>query len=238
MNAMHKIGLFSAIAVFCTWLGSPNANAGQVYLNGLATGAETATVNVQSFQSQKFNKTIKQEYDFSCGSAALATLLTFTYHRPVTESDVFASMYVNGNQPVIRKYGFSLLDMKDYLSRQGLPAGGFRAPLSKFIQVRVPGIVLINEHGYRHFVVLRGVENGRVLLADPAIGLRTESVADFQKQWAGVFFIILADIQVAQANFNGVQDWGSEPGAPVDLGRFAVNLATLQQVSIPNPASF
>jgi predicted double-glycine peptidase len=238
MNVMQKVGLFVLAVTSGLWLGTPDAHAGQIYLNGLTTGAGTASINVQSFQSRKFSTTIHQAYDFSCGSAALATLLTFSYHRPITEGDVFTSMFLKGDQPVIRQYGFSLLDMKNYLSRQGLPSGGFRAPLSKLAEVKIPAIVLIDEHGYRHFVVIRGIRDNEVLLADPAIGLRSESLSDFKKQWSGIFFIILADVHIAQANFNGTDDWAGEPGAPLDLSRFAVTLATLQMVTIPDSSRF
>lgn len=214
------------------------AQAGQIGLNGLATGAGTAIVDVQSFQARKFTTTIRQEYDFSCGSAALATLLLYTYHIQASETSVFSSMYLNGDRQAIQKSGFSLLDMKEYLSRQGLPSGGFRAPLEKLATLKIPAIVLINEHGYKHFVVLRGIRNGQVLLADPAIGLRTVSVSGFRKQWSGIFFIILARLDAARAGFNDGQDWSTEPDAPLDISRFMVNLATLQQVGVPDLSRF
>lgn len=217
---------------------APLCAHGQILLNGLATSSNTATVHVQSFEDLKFITTIKQKYDFSCGSAALATLLTYTYHIPTTENSVFASMFLNGDRTVIQQSGFSLLDMKEYLSRQGIPSGGFRAPLDKLVRVGIPAIVLINEHGYKHFVVLRGVRDGRVVLSDPAIGLRTVSVSQFNRQWSGIFFIILADIPTARAGFNNGQDWSGEPGAPVDLVRFMVDLATLEQVSVPDLRNF
>jgi predicted double-glycine peptidase len=234
----YKDGLFILAVAACAGLGTPRAHAGQIYLNGLTVGSGNATVSVKSFQERKFSTTIKQEYDFSCGSAALATLLTFSYQKPVVESDVFASMFLNGNQLEIRQYGFSLLDMKEYLARQGLPSGGFKAPLSKLAEVRVPAIVLINENGYRHFVVIRGIEDHKVLLADPALGLRAESIPEFQKQWSGIFFIVLADVPTAQANFNSADDWSAQPDAPLALSRFAVDLITLQQVTIPLSTRF
>ena len=147
-------------------------------------------------------------------------------------------MYENGDQKEIRQYGFSLLDMKNYLTRMGWSSGGFRASLSKLATVHIPAIVLINEHGYRHFVVLRGIRDGKVLLADPAVGLRTEDIPDFQKQWSGIFFIILTQIKLAQAGFNGDQDWNAQPGSPLELTRFALDRAMLQQVTILNPDQF
>jgi uncharacterized protein len=238
MSSMRRAALFMFAVTSCLLANGAVAKAGQIYLNGLALGAGAATVQVQSFQARKFSTTVHQEYDFSCGSAALATLITFTYHRPTTESAVFASMFENGDQPAIRQYGFSLLDMKNYLARIGLPSGGFRAPLSKLVDVQIPAIVLINEHGYRHFVVMRGVRDGKVLLADPAVGLRTESIPEFQKEWSGIFFIILKHVKLAQAGFNGDQDWNGQPGSPLELTRFALDLAMLQQVTILNPDQF
>jgi uncharacterized protein len=234
---MKRAGLAGGCLAAVLSFLSPCAH-GQILVNGLATGSNTASIHVQSFEDRKFITTIRQEYDFSCGSAALATLLTYTYHIPSTESTVFSSMYLNGDRQVIQQSGFSLLDMKEYLARNGVPSGGFRAPLDKLVSVGIPAIVLINEHGYKHFVVLRGVYDGRVLLSDPAIGLRTVSVSQFNRQWSGIFFIILADIPTARAGFNDGKDWSGEPGAPIDLSRFMVNLATLEQVSVPDAQRF
>src|SRR5690606_40798166 len=58
------------------------------------------------------------DLDFSCGSAATATLLTYQYGHPVTELEVFRQMYAQGDQARIRKEGFSLLDMRRYLQSQ------------------------------------------------------------------------------------------------------------------------
>ncbi|MBU6448430.1 MAG: C39 family peptidase [Rhodospirillales bacterium] len=215
-----------------------NARGEQISFNGLATGAGSANLNVQSFQALKFKTVVKQKYDFSCGSAALATLLLYTYHIQASETSVFTDMFLNGDRTAIQESGFSLLDMKNYLSRRGIPSGGFRAPLEKLAQIRIPSIVLINENGYKHFVVLRGIRRGEVLLADPAIGLRRVSASVFQKQWSGIFFIILANISTARSDFNNGTDWSGEPGAPLDLAQFMVTLSALQQVSVPDLEKF
>ncbi|WBO59440.1 C39 family peptidase [Acidocella sp. MX-AZ03] len=230
----QSVGLLATMLA----LAPTNALAGQIPLNGLATGTGSANITVQSFQARKFNTTIRQQYDFSCGSAALATLLLYTYHIKASETSVFTDMFLNGDRKAIRESGFSLLDMKEYLSRRNIPAGGFRAPLHKLAEIKIPAIVLINERGYKHFVVLRGIRNGQVMLADPAIGLRSVSVSSFRQQWSGIFFIILAHLELARAGFNDGQDWSGEPSAPLDLSHFIINLATLQQVGIPDLEKF
>ena len=90
-------------------------------------------VPVRSMQALRFATTLRQQYDFSCGSAALATLLTHHYGFPVSESTVFAAMWAHGDQDKIRHEGFSLLDMQRYLAANGFQADGFRLPLAKLV---------------------------------------------------------------------------------------------------------
>lgn len=205
------------------------ARAGQLYLSGSQVGGGAARLKVESFQERKFRTTIAQQYDYSCGSAALATLLTYTYGQPTSEKTVFDSMFENGNKEIIGTEGFSLLDMKRYMARRDIRAEGFKAPLAKLIEVRVPAIVLINVRGYNHFVVLEGVQDGRVLMSDPAVGVRTASVSDFQAQWNGIFFLILADVETAQSRFNSSEKWATVPKAPNTLTRYVLDFAMLSQ---------
>ena len=55
-------------------------------------------LQVTSLKEARFKTTLPQQYDFSCGSAATATLLTFQYGYPVSEEDVFVQMYREGDQ--------------------------------------------------------------------------------------------------------------------------------------------
>ncbi|WP_204283799.1 C39 family peptidase, partial [Klebsiella pneumoniae] len=69
-----------------------------------------------------FRTVVRQQYDYSCGSAAVATLLRYHYGRPTVESDVFSAMWRSGDQAQIKRAGFSMLDMKRYLDSQGYMA--------------------------------------------------------------------------------------------------------------------
>jgi predicted double-glycine peptidase len=69
----------------------------------------TYSVPVTSMKELRFRGTTRQQYDFSCGSAALATLLTSHYGFPVSEEDVFKEMYARGDKDKIRREGFSPL---------------------------------------------------------------------------------------------------------------------------------
>lgn len=174
-------------------------------------------VGVVSLKQARFATTIAQRYDFSCGSAATATLLTYQYGMPVSEADVFLQMYANGDQARIRKQGFSLLDMRRYLQSHGFMADGFELPLDKLAEEGVPAIVLLNDRGYRHFVVVKGLRNGRVLLGDPARGTRAMPRSRFEALWDNrVLFVVHNRRELAR--FNQAADWRTAPPAPLEAG--------------------
>ena len=174
-------------------------------------------LQVTSLKEARFRTTVPQQYDFSCGSAATATLLTYQYGHPVSEEEVFVQMYRDGDQEKIRAEGFSLLDMRRYMQSKGFQADGFELPLDKLIEEGLPAIVLLNDRGYRHFVVIKGLRDGRVLVGDPARGTRAMSRARFEDLWDnGVLFVIHNRREVAQ--FNQPRDWRTAPPAPLQSG--------------------
>lgn len=187
----------------------PSAEAGRVKIN--AAGGYF-TVPVISLKEARFQTVIKQQYDFSCGAAAVATLLTFHYDRPTGEKEVFIAMWNGGDKERIQKQGFSLLDMKDYLTSQGYRADGYRVPLDKLVDAGVPAIVLINTKGYKHFVVIKGVQGDEVLVGDPALGMKVYPRAAFEAAWNGVIFTVRSD--AAQTHFNEDRDWRVRVKAP------------------------
>jgi predicted double-glycine peptidase len=217
----------AAVGFATAGLPAAPAGAGSVLLQNIGIGGAAFMMNVESFQEKKYQATLAQQYDFSCGSAALATLLTYNYNIPVSEQDVFKEMFDNGDKKVIAESGFSLLDIKNYLARHGLESNGYRAPLEKLAGVRLPAIVLVNVRGYSHFVVLEGMQDGYVLLSDPANGMRSEPVGEFENQWTGIFFLILTNAEQAQEHFNDKVRWAAAPAPPWELLRYTLDLTTL-----------
>jgi predicted double-glycine peptidase len=179
-------------------------------------------VPVTSMKAMRFKATLRQQYDFSCGSAALATLLTHHYHFPVDEQTLFKDMFLHGDQQKIRREGFSLLDMQRYLATRGFKADGFALPLQKLFDAKLPAIVLINEKGYHHFVVIKGEADGRILLGDPSSGTRAIARERFEQVWVNKMLFVIHDTPGAPA-FNAMADWRAAPRAP--LGDSVVNSA-------------
>ena len=187
-------------------------HAGTITLPGQIGG--TYTVPVVSMKEAKFSATVRQQYDFSCGSAALATLLTHHYGDPVKEEQVFAEMYERGDQAKVQKEGFSLLDMKLYLEAHGFQADGFEAPLEQLEAAHIPAIVLIRENGYHHFVVLKGIRDGRVLIGDSSSGTRAVPRADFESMWINRILFVVRNHQDIAA-FDRAADWRVTPRSPL-----------------------
>src|SRR3546814_10978015 len=99
-----------------------------------------------------FRSVIRQRYDFSCGSAALATLLTYNYGAPTSEAMPFRAMWEKGARETIGKVGFSMLDMKTYLASRGFRAGGYRSTVDHLNQVHLSTTVIKDPNGFSHFV--------------------------------------------------------------------------------------
>lgn len=196
---------------------------------GVAAGGVRPTLKVASLADRKFATIVRQQYDFSCGSAAVATLLTYHYGRETTERDAFQSMWDVGDQNRIRQFGFSLLEMKRYLESIGLKADGFRLTLDRIAEIGVPGIALIEVKGYRHFVVIKGMTRDTVLIGDPAKGLTKRSRKEFESHWDGTILFVRSDLARGKLAFNKSDEWGLSPGAP--YGR-ATDVESLQSVAI------
>lgn len=203
------------------------AHAGTLPILGV--GGAGYSVPVTSLKEARYKATVHQQYDFSCGSAAIATLLTHHYGYPVGEQAVFQEMYAKGDQKKIRREGFSLLDMKRYLKARGFEADGFQQPLEKLESARLPAIVLINDKGYYHFVVIKGIRDGRILIGDSATGIRAMSRKNFESIWVNRLLFVIHNHQ-DRVRFNVAADWDSVPRAPLAT---ALNGGAMDHIALP-----
>jgi len=172
------------------------------------------TVPIKSYREVVFGEVLRQKYDFSCGSAALASLLSFHYEMPSDEQVIFQDMFDNGDKKLIEKKGFSLLDMKLYLHSVGLNADGFKLKLEKIRKLGVPGITLVNFDGYLHFVVIKGMNDESVILGDPSRGTMTMKYREFAEYYTGIVLLIRNKAEVGRASFitdNAFSVYASSP---------------------------
>lgn len=143
---------------------------------------------VKSLLEMRQNHVIVQNYDLSCGAAALATILDFQYGEHVTEKQVAEGLvsrkiYIEHPELIRIRQGFSLFDMKRYVDRLGFVGIGYGHLELKDILHLAPIIVPVSPVGYNHFVIFRGMMGDEVLLADPAFGNRAMSLRKFERIW-------------------------------------------------------
>jgi len=154
----------------------------------LVSLCEAASPSVRSLLEIRQQNIVMQEWDLSCGAAALTTLLRYQHGDTVTEKQVALGLidrdiYIANPDLVRMRQGFSLLDLKRYVDARGYRGLGFGRMTLDDLTRRAPILVPISVFGYNHFVVFRGQLGNRVLLADPAWGNRTMTIAEFEKAW-------------------------------------------------------
>lgn len=147
-------------------------------------GAGPQSLRMEPFSELKYHNIVRQAYDYSCGSAALVTILNFHLGLKVTEQESMEGMMEKGEKDkIIERRGFSLLDMKRYLASIGVDSAGFKAEIADLLTLGQPAIVPIEYGGFKHFVVLRGVRDGLVYLADPSAGNIIFPLREFATLW-------------------------------------------------------
>lgn len=147
---------------------------------------------IEPYSNIKFRNIVRQAYDYSCGSAALTTILQHYLGRNFQERQVMEGLLHYGeNERIVERRGFSMLDMKRLVTALGFPAGGFKAEMQDLIDLDHPAIVPIQYAGYKHFVVVKTVKDDRVFIADPSKGNLTFTIDRFQEAWdQNVLFVV------------------------------------------------
>jgi predicted double-glycine peptidase len=143
---------------------------------------------VRSLIELREENVVIQQWDLSCGAAALATILNYQHGDTVSEKEVAVAMmgrqeYIDDPSIVNYRQGFSLFDLKRFVDERGYNGVGLGQLKFGNLVDNAPIIVPVAMHGYQHFVVFRGVIEDRVMLADPAFGNRTLSRRQFEKVW-------------------------------------------------------
>jgi len=152
-----------------------------------------ATKTVRTLKDMRNARVVRQQWDMTCGAAALSTLLTYDFKDDTPETAVVVWILRRTSPVKVRALGgFSLLDLKHFAQARGYRAEGFsEMSLEELADLKLPAIVPIHSKGVDHFVIVRGVFGDRVVLADPAFGNMTMKSTQFQSVWKqGIAFIV------------------------------------------------
>ena len=156
-------------------------------------GPTLVSVPVTTLTAMRFKNVMHQTRDLSCGAAALGTILRYYYGEDLTEEQIINEGFQVGDTKKIQRDGFSMLELKKIAEKRGYQAGGFRIPdANKLAALKVPVITLVSVRGYNHFVVIKGVSDGRVYIADPAFGNRSLTLESFAADWDHVILVAVS----------------------------------------------
>ena len=129
---------------------------------------------------------VMQQRDFSCGAAAVATIVNHFWGDQATETGLLIALAMTLTEEELKdriENGLTLTDLKRVCERFGYQAVLGTLTLDRLAESKIPLLVGITVNGYDHFVVVRGVDDQYVYLADPAIGRQRVPLNEFAKQW-------------------------------------------------------
>lgn len=133
----------------------------------------------------------------------------------VDHGEIHALVGANGSGKSTLAY--LIMGCEGYLEAHGYEADGFVADVGKLVVAGIPAIALVKENGYFHFVVIKGMRDGRVLIGDPSVGTRAMPQRKFHDIWVNrILFVIRNKIEMA--SFNAEADWRAAPRGPIEGG--------------------
>ncbi|MFN4252846.1 C39 family peptidase [Deinococcus sp.] len=154
-----------------------------------STLAESVGVD---YRTLRYSSVVGQTTDFTCGPAALATLLTHYYGQPVSEQTLtersVADMQARGKEVV---EGITLLALRNALTTEDVLSAGYKLTLEQLRVVLAQGLPVVANVVYPkgHYYLVLAVDDQNVLLADPSWGVRSQPIRNFLNAWNGVVLI-------------------------------------------------
>lgn len=115
---------------------------------------------------------VRQQRDFSCGLAALATLLELQFGLAVSEQSLLEELLLIDERDVANA-GVSFAALVALANQRSIHGFGVSVNYTTLRKLRQPAIVALSVNGRDHFSVLKRIdETGNVWLADPSWGNR------------------------------------------------------------------
>lgn len=148
---------------------------------------------VVNWKEMRDKNVVKQGYDYSCGSGALATLMWIAFGDKASEAEII-KLIMQGKSDAeikdIEKKGYSLLELKQAAEKRGYTTAMYKLQLPHLRQLQGPVLIYIVRHGLKHFAVFKRISGDRVYLADPARGNIRMSLYRFEEEWPGYILAI------------------------------------------------
>lgn len=170
---------------------------------GVRVGSLRLIPEVESLEELRWKNITRQGWDISCGAAALSTVLVYHHGRQFSEMAITLTILKNSDPALVRaRGGFSLFDLKRFVHAVGLEGVGYGAlTLEDLERFDLPAILPVRIGELDHFVVFNQRIGEHVLLADPAFGNISFSLARFEQLWQSriAFYVVTAEEKAVMA---------------------------------------
>lgn len=187
--------------------------AGEVFVS---TPTMKGHIPIKTWKDLRDERVVKQDLDYSCGAASVATIMNGFYDIEVTEAELLKAMEEDG--------AASFQDLSEVVRSYGLKGVGVALSFEQLRQLKVPAIAYLKYRDDDHFSVVRGIDaDGGVILGDPSWGNRRFTKHQFLNMWEtrldeelkGKMLLLLPDgIEVATIDRSFF-----DPGAPSTLSK-------------------
>lgn len=145
---------------------------------------------IKSWIEFKNENLVRQGYDYSCGSATLATILKYYYDVPIEEKDVLDDILKSKGFDVSKKIllengntNLSFFDLSEFSKRKGFKAIGLAIDMDSLKNLEVPVILFVKVRKDEHFTVYKNMDENYVYLADPSFGNIKVSIDKFKEMF-------------------------------------------------------
>lgn len=147
----------------------------KIYINDNSVLIERSVKSWIEFRNADL---VRQQYDYSCGSASLATILKYYYgNSNITErgiiDEILKSKGYGLDENEVLKEGDNIIsfsDLSSYAQTKGFKAVGLAVDFDTLSKVKIPVIIFVSVRGIDHFSVYKGMDEEYVYLADPSFG--------------------------------------------------------------------
>ncbi|MGK7902466.1 MAG: C39 family peptidase [Hormoscilla sp.] len=134
---------------------------------------------ITPYRTLRYEGVVGQTTYYTCGAAAVATLLTHYYDRPTTEAEILAlsETAMAESSKILEETGITALALIQALDDRGIQARGMRLTLTSLAEYFGNGglpVVLHVTKPQMHYVLAVGMVGDWIILADPSWGRRIQ----------------------------------------------------------------
>jgi uncharacterized protein len=187
--------IFVSIALAFAIGAIPSVLKAQYPSSPIRDGDHTFGQSVASWKQIKRSYIVMQKRDYSCGAAAMATILKYYWGDKVTEDQILLVIEKILTPEEMKdrfKKGLAISDLRRAAVEMGYLSSIGTLSFRQLSESKVPLVVGISPDGYDHFVVYRGMDYDYVYVADPIRGNIRITHRDFVSQWQKNAVLVVA----------------------------------------------